>query len=304
MITNQYDKYLLYKYYATYVKENTNYLPLNEDSFNHKVLENKTVLVSKNNEINGFISCCIQDTDAYITLHFGDRDTKIRLLQWMEDVLATSHIFKIWIHFFNPVRIPFYPIQDIIHPGVQGVEYHSKEYTMYKNLGYCDNSLQNTFYLQLKKFHSTYIEYPSMSISIEIYNSTKHKGLHDFASRLNAPHWEREIILNDNSKNPLPLLVALDNNVVIGFTGPLAVSDSGRGYFAGIGILSEYQGRKIGKYLFHNLCFNLKTMGATYMTLFTGENNRAKYIYLKAGFQIVSRQMTMKKIIGSDSREI
>jgi len=33
------------------------------------------------------------------------------------------------------------------------------------------------------------------------------------------------------NKPPLPLLVATDNDKVIGFTGPLKVTDDGRGFF-------------------------------------------------------------------------
>ena len=40
-----------------------------------------------------------------------------------------------------------------------------------------------------------------------------------------------------------PVLVLLDHTQVIGFTGPLSVETSGRGYFAGIGVDQGYQGK-------------------------------------------------------------
>lgn len=304
MITAHYDKNLLYQYYSDYVTKNTNLQLLSREVFTQKILENTETLVSFDGNINGFISCSFVDMKGYITLHFGELNTKVELLEQMEKHLLGLNVDELWFHFFNPVRIPFYPLKNIAHPGVQGVDYNSQDYKMYDDLGYIDNSLQHTYYLDLEKYVPGFIEYPSDSISIELYNAKIHNGLFDFTSKLNAPQWKQEIVTNMNKKEPLPLLVSLDNSVVMGFTGPLAVSVSGRGYFAGIGVLHNYQGQKIGKYLFHNLCQNLKNMGARYMTLFTGENNIAKYIYLKAGFQIVATQMTMKKIIGSDSREI
>ncbi len=46
---------------------------------------------------------------------------------------------------------------------------------------------------------------------------------------------------------------------------------------------------------FYSLCHELKNLGAEYMTLFTGKNNPAKYIYLNAGFKVVKQFALLKK---------
>ena len=85
------------------------------------------------------------------------------------------------------------------------------------------------------------------------------------------------------------------NGLVIGFSGPLKVQKSMRGYFTGIGIHSEYRGYGAGSVLFSALCKHLKDLGAHYMTLFTGENNPARHIYEREGFQIVRSWADMRK---------
>lgn len=72
----------------------------------------------------------------------------------------------------------------------------------------------------------------------------------------------------------------------MGFAGPLCIADDFRGVFSGIEILSDVRNLGLGKILFQHLCFTLKKMGARYMTLFTGRNNVAKFIYLQSGFKV------------------
>ena len=91
--------------------------------------------------------------------------------------------------------------------------------------------------------------------------------------------------------------IAVHNGKAVGFTGPIHVQESGRGYFAGIGVHSEYRKYGLGKALFSTLCKSLKEIGAGYMTLFTGETNPARYIYQSAGFKIVKTWSDMDKII-------
>jgi len=43
------------------------------------------------------------------------------------------------------------------------------------------------------------------------------------------------------------------------------------------------------------LCSTLKDMGASYMTLFTGETNQARNIYEAAGFHIVRTWADMRR---------
>ena len=82
---------------------------------------------------------------------------------------------------------------------------------------------------------------------------------------------------------------------VIGFAGPIHVQPSGRGYFNGIGVHSDYRHAGLGTALFTALCKGHKAIGSRFMTLFTGEKNPAARIYRGAGFRIVRTWSDMEK---------
>ena len=115
---------------------------------------------------------------------------------------------------------------------------------------------------------------------------------------LNSETWKTTVLNHVKEKGKdNTLIVALDGNLVIGFTGPIYKQSSGRGYFAGIGIHSKYRGRGIGTLLFSRLCMGFKEIGVDYMTLFTGKNNPARNIYERENFKIVRSWANMRKEI-------
>lgn len=94
---------------------------------------------------------------------------------------------------------------------------------------------------------------------------------------------------------PRPLLLAVSGDQIVGFTGPVAVQRSGRGWFTGICVDPMYGRRQIGKLLFHQLLRAFTEQGATFTTLFTGAENHAQQIYLRAGLAPVRRFAVMVK---------
>lgn len=96
-------------------------------------------------------------------------------------------------------------------------------------------------------------------------------------------------------KGPRPLLLALDQQHIVGFTGPVDVQRSGRGWFTGICVDPQYERRSIGALLFHMLLRAFVTEGATFSTLFTGTENHAQQIYLRAGFSVARRFAVMTR---------
>lgn len=296
MITTDYSANDLYLYYQDYLKRKTNLVLLNESDFLTSLIYEKVVIVSQNESIDGFLSCCIVEDIAYISLVFGEELIKRKLIASLEVELLKRDVKEIWIHFFNPIKLAWYPKKDVIHPGVQGVVLDSELYNIYHDLGFINNSFQQTYYQDLKDFHFDDKLHKS-NVYVDFYNPAKHYGLKEFANEIGVKSWCDEIINNSNLENPLPLIVALDNELVIGFTGPLKLEYNHRGYFAGIGLLEKYRGMGLGKQLFFILCQELKNIGAQYMTFFTGTNNPARFIYLSAGFEVVETFVTMKKRI-------
>lgn len=96
---------------------------------------------------------------------------------------------------------------------------------------------------------------------------------------------------------PRPILVATHEGHIISFTGPVDRQESGRGWFSGICTDPLYERRGIASVLFNLLMQEFVAEGATFSTLFTGDDNHAQHIYKDAGFHIVRRFTIMSKDI-------
>lgn len=211
---------------------------------------------------------------------------------------------KLQITFFNPCAltwlIPGTSMHD--HPNAPGVDITSDGFSFFIAMGYVPYVYQNSFYLPLAEYTepASIVEKKEnllqRGISLEYYDASKHYGLAELCDDLGNPVWKEELLSNDAlGRTGHPLVAAIRDNRIIAFTGPLRVQESGRGYFAGIGVHSACRGLGLGNVLFHTLCTSLKNMGAEFMTLFTGKENLAGEIYKKAGFKIVKTWADMEK---------
>lgn len=97
-------------------------------------------------------------------------------------------------------------------------------------------------------------------------------------------------------KGPRTILAAVHENRIVGFTGPVDLQRSGRGWFTGICTDPGYERRGIATVLFHLLMAEFVKEGAQFTTLFTGTENHAQKIYRGAGLRPVRSfvQMSMK----------
>ena len=230
-----------------------------------------------------------------------------KLLKEVADVTLTKYEAV----FYNPVGLSWIvPGTDgHDHPGIPGVDMLQGGYIFMKNIGYRDFAYQNSYYRCLEGFEFSEKIKAKMEkakehgLSITYYDKNRHYDLEELFDNLKNPGWKAAIMGNEAKENPLPLLVAEDASSgdgrakVIGFTGPLTVQESGRGYFAGIGVHTDYRTYGLGSALFSSLCSGLHDMGAEFMTLFTGETNPARNIYESAGFKVVRCWADMRKEI-------
>ena len=208
------------------------------------------------------------------------------------------------ISFFNPMNliwtVPGFPGHD--HPNAPGVDVSGAGYLFLKNCGYRDFACQNSYHIDLPDYqlpediHNRAGALRERGIQITRYDPARHTGLEELMDSLGNPLWKKEIL--ENAARPGggdPLLIVDQGGRAMGFTGPLAVQPSGRGYFTGIAVHPDCRGGGAGKVLFSSLCESLRDMGAGYMTLFTGEANPARNIYEAAGFRIVRTWADMRK---------
>ncbi|WMJ24387.1 GNAT family N-acetyltransferase [Paludicola sp. MB14-C6] len=294
---------------------------LNEARFEEQfITESENVkkinlIASEGESVIGFANASYKvDTNiAYITFIVVKKEYRrngigrklLKALETELDQIAVSPLPKYDITFFNPINLEWCVpnTKEHDHPNAPGVDVSGSGYLFLKNCGYRDTVYQNSFYQPLASFEfSSQIKerlesLKEQDITITYYNKEKHYGLDELFTDLGNEQW-REIIIGNVNKpdGGYPVLIAEHKGKAVGFTGPLYVQPSGRGYFAGIGVHSEYRKYGLGKALFSSLCMSLKEMGAGYMTLFTGETNPARNIYEGAGFKIVKTWADMERV--------
>ena len=109
-------------------------------------------------------------------------------------------------------------------------------------------------------------------------------------------HWPDGI----QPKGPRPILVGMKDGHIIGFTGPVDLQKSGRGWFTGICADPKWGGRGIGTVLFNMLMQEFVDEGAAFSSLFTGLDNHAQKIYMRAGMHVTANFAVMSCQLGSE----
>ena len=89
---------------------------------------------------------------------------------------------------------------------------------------------------------------------------------------------------------------------IIGFTGPVDLQRSGRGWFTGICTDPDWGGRGIATVLFNLLMKEFVAEGAAFCSLFTGAQNHAQKIYQRAGLRVTSRWAVLSQSLGQGER--
>ncbi len=298
----------------------TPYKPLNEQDFENKFLTplegvTKIALAALEGDRLvglGFGTRRAGATIGYVTFVLVAADCRRRgvgaaLLRAVENAVAAvePNLAQLEARFFNPVTLEWVvPGTDgHDHPNSPGVDVAGPGYLFLKNNGYRDVDYENSYYRPLAGYEylpaiaQRMADLAAEGIEITLYDPKKHHGLEELMDDLGSDDWRDRVLGNAAQANPLPLPIVADGDRVCGFAGPIDVQPSGRGYFAGIGVHSAYRQRGCGKALFSGLCMGLKDIGASFMTLFTGESNPARNIYESAGFRIVRSWVGMRKTL-------
>ncbi len=315
---------LLAELFDRYVQNELPYQKLSADGFqdlfftSSRSVTKLLYYAAADDRIIGFAAGCITEDTHNCFLTFILTDLPYRrqgvgglLLQALETGISSllpecGQEKKLTISFFNPCAltwtVPGTAGHD--HPNAPGVDVASAAYLFFKNNGFRPVAYQNSFYLPLRQYtppSSSDSETESLrqaGITLSLFDPKNHTGLKELAKDLGNPVWERELLSNaakGAAADPLP--AAIRQGRIVAFAGPLHVQESGRGYFAGIGVHSSCRNLGLGSLMFHTLCAALKDMGAGYMTLFTGETNPAGRIYKQAGFSIVKTWADMEKAL-------
>ena len=246
---------------------------------------------------------------GYITFLGVRKDLRRRglgraLLACLEQQLQTLAEGKLKcfeISFFNPMNLVWTVpgTRDHVHPNAPGAELTACPFL--EACGYRTYAIQNAYHLDLRSCQMApalarkKAELEQQGIRIAVYDPRRHRGLEALLEDLGNPLWQQEILAEVRDPRGAPVLIVDREGWAMGFTGPMKVEETGRGYLAGLAVHRDCRGLGAGKLLFGELCVRLRELGAGYMTLFTGENNPARRIYEAQGFEIVSTWADMRR---------
>lgn len=294
------------------------YAPLNEAQFDRLLLKHPdfspeyTFVLEEGGEVLGFVNGCTGDhiprgnERGYVTCLIlspvADSEENTRaLLAALEDAFRSAGRIHSAVTFFNPIRLPW------IIPGTDGHQHNNApgvatDLALNSRMikyGYREATRECAMYMPLadfqipEKIQERAARMAQEGYTVACYDPERHQGLEEMVDALDNAMWSAEI--PEAGRTGMDLLVGLCGNTCAGFTGPVYPEETGRGYFAGIGVAPKYERHGLGKLLFYRLLEREKEVGAKYMSLFTGEENPARFIYLEAGFRIVRTFSVMLK---------
>ena len=252
--------------------------------------------------VRGFVCGCVGDdlpqgdkrgyfTCLLLEKELENKENTAALLGALEDSFRKAGKVQGAMTFFNPMRLPW------VIPGTDGHQHNNcpgvaEDLPLHRwmtELGWVARAKECAMYLDLAGFGTPeWVDEKARKLAgegyaVEWYQAGKHRGLKEMVYALGNPMWNAEV---PEAAEKINMLVALCGSQVVGFTGPVYPEATGRGYFAGIAVAAEHEGRGLGTLLFYRLCQAEKAAGSRYMSLFTGSDNHAQKIYLGAGFQV------------------
>lgn len=297
---------------------NDGYKELTKESFKDIFLNNlyfgreNTFVRLDEGEVTGFACGCTGDDlprgdlAGYITCiilaeEYRNIENFTELLHLLEAAFRAQKKQTAEVLFFNPMMLPWYI------PNTPGHEHNNAPGAplgsfFHKGLlenGYMERTREAAMYLELSGFfipediRAKEQVASEKGYEVSLFDGSRHSGIAEMLEGLKNPLWEREI--TDCTKRGIPVVIAAKDGRAVGFAGPVIRQPSGRGYFTGIGIHPDHEGKGLGSILFFKLCQEFKNIGAGYMSLYTGVENPAIKIYRKAGFTVAREFIVMRR---------
>lgn len=249
-----------------------------------------------------------ENTPGYLTALLVERAQRGKgvgtaLLNALGDVFRAQGKRSIACASTNPVNlawtVPGTPGHD--HNNAPGVDQDCAGYPFLLARGFRERHREVAMYLDLARYHAD----PQVAlIRQRLASEGVYTGRYDvklgyefdgMCDRVGSEYWRKVLRDEIAAPDPRPILVATHERSIVGFTGPVDRQASGRGFFTGICTDPLYERRGIATVLFNLLMQEFICVGARFSTLFTGEENHAQRLYLRAGFSVVKRFSALSK---------
>ena len=236
------------------------------------------------------------------------------LLQAMETEMRRRGAEQLDISSLNPVNlswiIPGSPGHD--HNNAPGLDLACSGAGFFFHSGFENRVTEIAMYQDLSRYHmdpavlSRQADLRAQGILTGPYDASMDCGFDRMCDRVGSDYW-RDVLRTETEAwkagqpnadarmwadgirpaGPRTILAAVHDGEIVGFTGPVDLQKSGRGWFTGICTDPEYEGRGIATVLFNLLMSAFVEEGARFTTLFTGRDGHARKIYQRAGLRPV-----------------
>ncbi len=315
----------IYGLYADFQKEEDFFKEMTEEEFtkflfgNGRFKAEGTFVALDGDKVVGVVSANVDDANVgnpkasgyvhtiIVKKEYRRQGIGTKLLNLAEEYIASKGCGSSRVVFLGAVNYPWYiPHTDHhMHPGIPAVRINSEYYIFLYHREYFVNSIHEGFHVNLKnyeysqKIKDILAKNEAEGITVELYDPKKHYGIDEFCDLITEQGnggFAYSIKYNlYKREKPFPFVVAAVNGRVVGWTGSIYREPTGRGHLDGICVSPEVRGKGLGTAIFAKLCYELKKLDSDYMTLFTGLDNNARYIYLGAGFNVACSFADMKK---------
>ncbi len=298
--------------------------PFREDYFRQKFLdngcyeENLLLVAEERNEVVAFMAGARkhvflnkeneQNTPGYLTLmlvspeHRGQGAGKA-LLRRLEEEFRSLGKTRLDVSSLSPIDlhwlIPGTPAHE--HNNMPGIDEECPGYGFLVHMGYQPFVREVAMYCNLSEYHkSELVEEKRAALAKEgivagLYDVSENCEWDGMCDRVGSEYWRKVLFDETHSPAPRPILAARKDGHIVGFTGPVDVEKSGRGWFTGICTDPLYEQKGIATVLFNDLMNEFIKAGAQYSSLFTGTENHAQRLYRKTGFRPVKCFAMMRK---------
>ena len=299
------------------------YRPLTAAYFEEKFLKTPGAMLfvaAQEEEVFGFAAGCRltqflpgqteENTPGYLSVilvapEYRNQGVGTTLLDALEMHFAALGKKNVAVSSTCPINL------DWVIPGTPGHEHNNMPgmdetcagFEFLKRRGYAVAVREVAMYLNLAEYEKKpEVEARRAALAEEgviagLYDVTQQAEFDGMCDRVGSEYW-RQVLREEIAKEaPRPILAAVCDGHIVGFTGPVDRQENGRGWFTGICTDPLYEKRGIASVLFNDLMGEFIRVGAAYSTLFTGTENHAQRLYLKTGFRPARYFAIMKKAL-------
>ncbi len=303
------------------------YLPITKRAFESALKRQDSLFLAaeENGELIGFVLANVAEKGIYLTLiivkhNHRNKGTGKALVLKLESLAKEKGFDTLLIDHMNPAELGWrIPESRRTHNKIPGVYNKSQALRFFKSSGFCATHEETAMYRELDGFTMP-DEIFSVIASLE-REGIEVGELKNFDVEFNrlcdnvkSEYWRNSIASEirahkenrGNSdprffadgtppKKPRKILAAVYEGRMVGFTGPVDLQKDKRGWFTGLCVDPGFGRRRIGEALFNLLLDAFKNENAEFVSLYTGSNNPAKKIYLRAGLKPAAQFVAMKK---------